>query len=446
MGTPRCFRMVGKMERETKIIAPHSRRSFMRKFTALAVSSLLTLVTLGLVSSAAFAEDSDPSHKPKEWTLLVYLNGNNNLDRFGKMNMLQMEKVGSTANINIVVQWASLSAGKVQRYYVTKGTSSSNVTSPPIQDMGKVDMGDYKNLVSFIEWGAKNFPAKHYFVDVWDHGSGWHALMARLKLLSNTRVDINPGFSPFDISWDDLTGHSITTAQLGEAMAEGKRILGHNVDLYGSDACLMAMAEVANEMSDSVSVFAGSQEVEPGAGWPYDTFLARWAKKGDATPAEVATYLTEEYTASYMGGTNGHSNVTFSSFDLSKMEVLNNAVKKLGEQLATVNSEGGQKIMDVVQNVQNFTFSDYGDLGDFVKGLEEAQVAGVDKASFGEVREAMKQFIVANKVTPGFAKATGLSIWLPSSKGTFDHYSSAYEKLKFEQNTHWTNGLRAFLK
>jgi hypothetical protein len=417
-------------------ISRHSRRSYMRITTALALFTLC-------FSFAALA-NNPPQNTEKEWTLLVFLNGNNNLDRFGKINMLQMEKVGSTADINVVVQWASISRRGVQRYYVTKSTNPNDTTSPSIQDLGQVDMGDWKNLVAFVEWGVKNFPAKHYFVDVWDHGSGWHAIQNRLKAL-DSRVNMNPGFSPFDISWDDHTGHSISTQQLGEAMAQAKQIIGHKVDLYGSDACLMAMAEVANEMSDSVSTFSGSQEVEPGAGWPYDTFLARWAKKPKSSPNEVGKYLTEEYTASYMGGVNGHGNVTFSTYDLSKMEVLNKAIAKLGHDLATLGSEGTAKVMQILAGVQSFTFSDYGDLGDFVGGLETASIAGLERAPLAELKEAISHFVVANKVTPNFARATGISIWLPSSKDVYDSYSSKYEALKFQQNTHWGDTLKALL-
>src|SRR5690349_13871147 len=78
----------------------------------------------------------------KEWTLLVFLNGNNNLDRFGALNINQMEKVGSTSDINIVVQWASWSRDGVQRLLVNKDTDTENVTSPVVENIGKVDMGD----------------------------------------------------------------------------------------------------------------------------------------------------------------------------------------------------------------------------------------------------------------------------------------------------------------
>jgi hypothetical protein len=46
----------------------------------------------------------------KEWTFLVFLNGHNNLDSYGTLDLLEMEKVGSTDRVNVVVQWASASS------------------------------------------------------------------------------------------------------------------------------------------------------------------------------------------------------------------------------------------------------------------------------------------------------------------------------------------------
>ena len=183
----------------------------------------------------------------------------------------------------------------------------STVTSPIVQDMGAVDMGDYRSLINFVQWGVQNYPAKHYFIDVWDHGSGWHAIQAQARF----------GIKPLDISWDDNTGHSFTTAQLGQALAESAKIIGHKVDVYGSDACMMAMAEVALNVRavDSVQIYAGSEEEEPGAGWPYDALLAKWNAMDSASAADVGKILTHEYVASYKdGGENQPADVTFSAF------------------------------------------------------------------------------------------------------------------------------------
>lgn len=197
----------------------------------------------------------------KDWTILVFLNGNNNLDSFGKEDMNEMEKVGSTERINVVAQWASYSTRKTQRVFVQKDTNVNTVTSPVLENMGLVDMGSVDELIAFVKWGVEKYPAKHYLIDIWNHGNGWQ------------KNNIQTIFK--DISYDDFSGNRITTEELGSSMAEIKSIIGHNVDILGFDACLMAMAEVSGEVMDSVDFTVGSEDLEPGDGWPYDDFLAK---------------------------------------------------------------------------------------------------------------------------------------------------------------------------
>src|SRR4051794_10768774 len=92
----------------------------------------------------------------KEWTFLVYLNGHNNLDSFGALNINQMEQVGSSQDLNVLVQWASESNSNTKRLLVKKDNDTHAVSSPTIQDMGKVDMGDWRSLVDFVQWGVTN--------------------------------------------------------------------------------------------------------------------------------------------------------------------------------------------------------------------------------------------------------------------------------------------------
>lgn len=381
---------------------------------------------------------TDPA-ETKEWTFLIFLNGNNNLDSFGKMNLNQMEKVGSTADVNIVVQWASLANKKTQRLFITKDNDPTKVTSPVLEDMGKVDMGDWKNLVEFVRWGVEKFPARHYFIDIWDHGSGWHAIRSAHTVYSSS-------FTPFDISWDDNTGHSISTIQLGQALAESAKIIGHKVDLYGSDACLMAMAEVADEVSNSVEIFAGSEEVEPGEGWPYEEFLTRWTATPLASAAEVSTLLTETYIRSYNGGTNGTNDGTFSAFNLNQTENLRLAIANFGNQLTHLNEASRKKVVSLIPKAQNFTISDYVDLLDFVRLVDEAKVSGIQIESLDALRTAAQDYIIAHDATPAYTRALGLSIWLPTSSRTLNSYWDRYQKLQFHQNTHWGDTLRALLK
>ncbi len=386
---------------------------------------LATLITFLLI----FAYTTGFSTSPKKWTFLIFINGNNSLDSYGAYNIKQMEKIGSNDQMNVVVQWASYRARKSLRLLVEKSTDPSQVTSPILQDLGLVDMGDYHSLEDFIKWGVENFPAEHYFIEVWNHGSGWNKKR-------NSKDDV---FSN-DISSDDISGHSIKTTELGQVMSKVAKLIGHKVDIYGSDACLMSMIEVANEMSDSVNYFVGSEEVEPGRGWPYDDFLSQWTSISNAQPDQVTKILVDTYVKSYEeGGSSGDLlEVTLSAFDLTKVDDLNAAFNKLNTNILQLSASDRAKVLSIP--AQRFAFDDYADLLDFTKNL--SQISGIDPQNIANLQNAADKFIIANKTTQKYINAKGLSFWLPVIDRDYLNRSPRYNELKFNLNTHWSDTLR----
>jgi hypothetical protein len=407
---------------------------------SLSLSLILGISITSQIFSVAMASPVPQTEKPdiKEWTFLIYLNGNNNLDRFGTLNINQMEKVGSTADLNIVTQWASRNRNEVERLYVIQDDQPRTVSSPVLQNLGNIDMGDWHNLVDFIQWGVANYPAKHYFIDVWDHGSGWHSIQGKKPSMKD--------FQPFDISWDENTGNSITTLQLGKALTEAAKFIGHKIDFFASDACLMGMAELASEVSDSVNIYGGSEEVEAAAGWPYDTFLARWTARPQSTPEQVAEFLTQEYINSYSGGENGYQDATFAAYDLSKLPVLTTALRSLGSDLSKLSPQSRARVVEVAKDTQSFAFPDYADLSDFIGLLEKESLVELGKSCLGSLKSAVDEFIITHGATPRYSRAVGLSIWLPTSRSAYDSYAEKYSHLKFQTETNWSNALHALLK
>jgi hypothetical protein len=375
------------------------------------------------MATTAFAANAE-----KEWTFLVYINGHNNLSTYADMNIIDMEKVGSTKDLNVVVEWGSESTTKTKRLYIQKSKDATKVTSPTVMEMDNHDMGDYKNLVQFVNWGAKKYPAKHYFVSVWNHGSGWHKSVLNIK--------------PMDISFDDASGNHITTEQLGIAISEMKKSLGHNLEIYGSDACLMQMIEVAGEMKGDVDYFVGSQETEPGEGWPYLPFLKKWAAKPTMTPAEVSVLLSKEYLASYTGGIYGTRSVTFAAWDLSQLDGVYAAVTNLGQSLMNVNNTQLAELKKTISMTQSFTYSDYADLGDLVKRLKTTSFAK-NITGLSDMQSSLKKLILTSDNSSSFANATGISIWLPSYASTDQ---PRYDLLKFSQATKWNELTRLVSK
>ncbi|HEX7675265.1 MAG TPA: clostripain-related cysteine peptidase [Bdellovibrio sp.] len=387
------------------------------------------LVCLLLMLGTSFAH---AAAEVKEWNFLVFLNGINSLDSFGSQNINQMEEIGSNNKMNILVEWGSEASTNVSRLLIKKDNDTTKVTSPVVQNLGAADMGDYKELIRFVDWANQNYPAKHYFIVVWDHGNGWHFTSS-----DNTATHIQ------DISWDDHSGNNMTTEQLALAMAESAKIIGHKVDIYASDACMMGMVEVASEMQDSVNYFVGSQDVEPGAGWPYNVFLGKWASQIDSlSPAQVATLLSKEYTAAYNGGIYGKRPVTMAAYDLSQIGTYEAAFKQLATQLNSLSAADITKAQTAAGNTKYFTNWDYRDAVDFLAQLEKG---GVKASSFSTLRSAQNKFVMSNDQTQD-KNTYGVSVWIPTDSSDYDPYSSRYEGLRFNKDTGWGSFVQKLIK
>lgn len=386
---------------------------------------LLQLV-LTLLIALTFTSQSYAVKPEAEWNFLVFINGVNNLDRFGKMNINQMEEIGSSDKMNILVQWGSYANPNTSRLLVQKDTDKTKVTSPILQNLGSVDMGDYKELVRFVDWAHQNYPAKKYFIAVWNHGSGWN-------FVNSTAI------RPSDISYDDRTGNHITTEQLALAMKESAQIIGHKVDIYASDACLMGMVEVASEMADSVQYYLGSQDNEPGEGWPYAHFLGKWSAQIDSLSAkDVLTLHAKEYLAAYtQGGIYRPSAVTMSAFDLSQTASYEAAIRGVSDYLKNLSSADLSKAQASIANTKEFAYADFFDLIDYVNQLEKS---GLRSSSFENLRRAHQSYVVTNEQNQD-NKTAGVSIWI--SKGSsYSTDANRYANLRFNQRAQWSGFLK----
>ncbi|MHB2021674.1 MAG: hypothetical protein ACYCW6_32505, partial [Candidatus Xenobia bacterium] len=128
--------------------------------------------------------------KPRDWCVLAYLNGNNNLEPDLVRNVLDMQKVGSSDSVDVVTQLARAPQkvahpGKphdhldgdwagVQRYHVEPSPSLKKITSPVVSQLSdNTDMGKTRTLEDFLTWGVQHYPARHYVFLLSNHGLGY---------------------------------------------------------------------------------------------------------------------------------------------------------------------------------------------------------------------------------------------------------------------------------
>lgn len=398
------------------------------------------LLALHFTSSSANAQNSAPAEK--DWTVLVFLNGNNDLDPYGTKDINEMEEAGSTDRVNVVVQWASIKKPDTKRLYITKDKTNA-ITSPVVETLQNVDMGNAQTLTEFIKWGITHYPAKHYLVDIWNHGGGWH-YVNNIKVKSNFA---NNDMIINNISYDDKTGHSISTAELGQSMREVTAMLGRKIDILGTDACLMAMIEVLSEVQDSVQYFAGSEEVIPGNGWEYKSFLTKVYEASNANPnealapIEVGHILADTYYKSYNLSPKWNTEVTFSIVDLEKISGLWGAMKDLGAALQTQPTETLNDVKKISVDTQAFTRLDYLDLGDFMNRLRQNPKMKDLVPFIDNVLAQMNEMVKYNYVTKNYENSHGIAFWFPESGKTLSKYFDAFQSLVYNQNTNWIRAL-----
>ncbi len=383
----------------------------MKRFSLAVILGMVMLIS-GLVSSPALAV--------ADWTIMVFLNADNNLDSFGVSDMNEMEKIGSTGRVNIVVQ-IDREHGPAKRYLIRKDSSGS-VSSPVIQNLGEVNMGDYNELVKFVKWAAAKYPAKHYMLDVWNHGAGW-------KLRYDTPVYRG-------VSYDDHPWGYITTRQMGEAAKQIKRILGKNLDILGYDCCLMQMAEVAYQVMGYVDYHVASEETEPGDGWRYDTWLRHVVKTPSMSAGTLASKIVAEYVKSY----SFMFSVTQSSVKPRSLNLLGKRIKKLVDILKKAPGQANN-VAAAQAKVQKFYDSDYVDLYHLMDLLKEnINIAAVRNAVNDVIYT--KSSVVHKEGHKGWkvGKSQGLAIYFPPAS----RYRYDYEKLAFAEDTGWGEFLKTY--
>lgn len=116
----------------------------------------------------------------KEWTVIMYLNGSNEMAIEMENTFKQLCKINKS-NVNIVIQLSKASIDLVRTIRQDDSSYAENWTGTRrysiingkleiVQSNEYINMADYRNLYDFIKWAANKFPAKRYMVSISGHG------------------------------------------------------------------------------------------------------------------------------------------------------------------------------------------------------------------------------------------------------------------------------------
>lgn len=369
----------------------------------------------------------------REWLVLVFINGVNDLGilGFADSDINEMEQVGSSDSMAVVVEYGILgiddAIGRNLQFqrgsktiYVNRDADASKITSPVIYSSNEADMGSEANLVRFVKRGIRRYPAKKVAVILWNHGAG------RLG-----------------ISFDDVSKNYMEVDKLGAALALIKNALGRKIDVFATDACLMQMASVAYEFKDSAAVIVGSEEEIPGSGYPYAALLGRLSADTGMDAEALGGAMVETYGASY------RADATLSALRSSALPgfvgALNGwvtAVKADSAAFAAATDAG------LVASTSRFSQKESKDLFDYLEKVDARLPASQPVKDAGAALRAYlsTELVINNIAKPAgrkpYTQAKGLAIYIPA----LQYNSANYEKLAFTGVSLWDDFLREMMR
>jgi hypothetical protein len=378
---------------------------------------IIILLILSLTLTGCFL--FPPIKNTAEWTVMVYLDADNNLESAGINDINEMEMVGSTARVNILVQADRIPGYDIsnsnwtttRRYYITQDSDPMQI-NPHLSDLGELNMGDPQTLIDFASWAIINYPAKKYLLVIWNHGGGFRSLS-----LSK------------DIAWDDTSGgDKITMPELEYALSAINNQIGKKIEIVGMDACLMAMTEVAYQIKDYADILVTSEEIEPGDGWPYDIILAQLVANPMVSSKQLATNIVDKYVYSYP-----FDNVTQSAIDLSCMDTLATELSNLAQGMIDDTHTPKVNYIDAFNASLYYGDYDFVDLYDCCNKIFDCSNSLEVKTISLITQQALLNAVINSDYNgASLSGSKGLSIYFPYT--TYDYY---YNYTNFSQDTFW---------
>jgi len=401
------------------------------------------------------------------WSILIYMEADNNLAPFATSNIQAMCKAPSSPNVNVLVQWNKPSSRKTHRLKIDRGmvfdVGSLN------QPMGLVPA---KELSDAIGWMKDRYPANHYMVILWNHGSGIDKMKRNwLRPLcfqgqTAAKEDVNDS-EERGILYNDTYNTYLNTDQMQKVFEDAMVKLNQPIDIVGMDACLMAMIEICYALKDSTKILVGSENVEMGDGWNYGEILTRLnTANGNLSPEELARVSVAKYQSLYIQSDPMFTQSAIKIENIVQLkDCLNQVVLDL-DQLKNLSAIVASKLISGAVSSSICFQRDYVDIGNFLDklyGLSVSYVA-VYQNFLHEVlyqkmvatlaalqrdiqmtKKALSNAVLATSSGINILGASGLSIYLPNNFPATT-LSSIYFQSVFAKKSLWSHFLTMFCR
>ena len=242
------------------------------------------------------------------WTVIIYMAADNDLEAAAISDFNELEAVQwGDEPVSILVLM-----DRANGYDMTNdnwtGTRLYEIKSDPLGLTGTmksprldcVELGLSKDsetelntadpwvLSRLIDFAKGAYPAEHYALFIWGHGTGWRGGAETGNLPEPVKA----------IAFDDTTGQYMSLPSFGRAVS------GKGLSIIGFDTCFAALLEVAYEVRNDAKLFFGSEGEILSTGWDYTKLFDDFVNRSNFFDFELADIIQRQFAAQYSGLNN----------------------------------------------------------------------------------------------------------------------------------------------
>lgn len=466
----------------------------------------LAVFVLTLLFGIFLSQAAPPTHAQGDdlWTFIYYSAADNDLEPFMIGDLIEMQAVGSSDQVNIVVQidraegYDAVSGDwtDTRRFLIEaarSGASSGDFAISPeafVNNLRGLDLDvlgiSQADLESEIDSLSGLSPEEfdQFVLSVFGAPPPANATLYGLQQTAlatvgetnggdpDTLVDFatwaveqypaqnyaliisNHGGGWLGVAFDeDSDDDMLTMPEIDQALAEIRQQTGiEKFTLIGFDACLMSQLEVLKVLAKHADYAITSQETIPGAGWEYVTPLLALTENPSLSIAELGQQVVDSYMDYYTNVLVGYKAFDLHLFDLSKTDAVLSALDDFSVAVQANPQDNLKPIGQARANAQLFGADDPSsaeiyssvDLVDFMNLLNQLTTDQAVKTAAQAVIAAVDAFEVYGSASPGLPKAHGVAIYFPRNIASYSIDSNDEKYAEQADMDSWTAFLATF--
>ena len=434
----------------------------------------------------------------KEWTIMIYMAGDNNLavDMAYAMEQIKGVAAAGADSPNLFVYYDGNSPAIPTLYcdfsepgearYVRSYKVPNKQYQVPKKE--NENAANPRSILNFVDWCLNK-------VEVENNGEITFGRRAQKYALIFSGHSL--GFQDIGLFKDETSGKSMKMTEfyvLLQALVSGKKdlqeiahannwvdderqieheLLGQKLDLLGFDSCVMGMLEVGYQFNLVAKTMIASEGSVPSAGWTYAKILGCLTREHNVDTRGVAELFVKEFIHSQDSYTVGGVSVDMAAWDLGRFNRLADAFDDLAEALIECFNDSESRIyrqmeraiLHVHWKCQSYMYDQNVDLGDFCELLDRECGLIVDELGAGDdtgslkrvqkecrsvLKELQKAVILGGFSGGGYQYSNGVSVFFPWSREAYEVSRKNYESLSFAKGVKrdrqsWTAFLKKYL-